>query len=349
MSAGQRRKLRTLFCTPNCIQAHEKVCCPNSFGKSLSALVLRCLEVRIADARFPSLRMRPTNWLPTASQTPLPPLVGTDGVIIRRVVSLEEYQECVQVQEEIWGPGFRELVPVAILLVAQKLGGICAAAFAPDGRMLGFVFGLTGIKDGELAHWSDLLAVRSDARGAHIGERLKHYQRALCIASGLPTMYWTFDPLVARNAHLNLMRLGATASEYVVNMYGNNTGSPLHGAVDTDRWVARWELAATTTPPSPAAPHRDGVYVVRPSPTDGTPIEEAHPNATVVRVAVPVDLESLGVLQRTAWRNATRRAFMDHLGAGFDVIGFHRAHEGEPPFYELIAPAGFSHSSSTSS
>ncbi|WP_337172165.1 hypothetical protein [Gemmatimonas aurantiaca] len=305
-----------------------------------------------ADARFPFLRMLTTACLPTPSPRSIPPFVDTDGITIRRVTSLEEYQECVQIQEEIWGPGFRERVPVAILLVAQKLTGVCAAAFAPDGRMLGFVFGLTGLKDGALAHWSDLLAVRKEARGVHIGERLKRYQRELCLASGLTTMYWTFDPLVARNAHLNLMRLGAHASEYVVNMYGSNTGSPLHGGVDTDRWVARWELTQDRVSTTPAsipmagpAPLPGGLYVVRPALDDPSPVEEDHPNATVVRVAVPVDLDVLTPGQRAAWRSATRRAFTYYLGVGFEVVGFQRARGAEPPFYELVAPEGLSRSS----
>ena len=68
--------------------------------------------------------------------------------------------------------------------------------FAPGGRMLGFVFGITGPYRGELSHWSDLLAVRPDARGTHVGERLKRYQRDLCRNIGVGTIYWTFDPLV---------------------------------------------------------------------------------------------------------------------------------------------------------
>ena len=121
-----------------------------------------------------------------------------DGITLRRVATLDEYQTCVAIQEATWGVGFRELVPTAILMVAQKLGGVCAAAFDADGHMLGFVFGLTGIRDGVLVHWSDLLAVRPAARGAHLGERLKRYQRELVLAVGVRTMYWTFDPLVAR-------------------------------------------------------------------------------------------------------------------------------------------------------
>jgi predicted GNAT superfamily acetyltransferase len=260
------------------------------------------------------------------------------GVICRRIATPDEYEACVAMQEEIWGPGFRELVPSAILMVAQKMGGVCAGAFSADGRMLGFVFGMTGVRHGELAHWSDMLAVRREARGARIGERLKHYQRELCLAVGANTMYWTFDPLVARNAHLNIMRLGARASEYVVNMYGTNTGSPLHGALDTDRWIAAWDLTSPPAPARAAGPGSEtGVFVVRPS-ADGTaPLTAPFLDAPVVRVAVPADHEQLDMAQRAAWRTATRQALVHYLGRGYHVVAFQRASGDQPPFYELAS------------
>lgn len=268
------------------------------------------------------------------------PVRFEDGVVCRRVATPEEYEACVALQEEIWGPGFRELVPSAILMVAQKMGGVCAGAFTADGHMLGFVFGITGVRHGELAHWSDMLAVRREARGARIGERLKQYQRALCVAVGARTMYWTFDPLVARNAHLNIMRLGARASEYVVNMYGTNTGSPLHGALETDRWIAAWDL---TSPPAPAPARAaspgpdDGVFVVRPSDDGTAPLTNAFADAPMVRVAIPPDHEQLDMAQRAAWRAATRQALVHYLGRGYDVVGFQRATGDQPPFYELAS------------
>jgi len=256
-----------------------------------------------------------------------------DGITFRPVASLAEYQACAALQETIWGPGFLEVVPPAILMVAQKMSGVCAGAFGTDGRLLGFVFGITGLRNGELAHWSDMMAVLPEARGLKIGEQLKQLQRELCLSVGVQTMYWTFDPLVARNAHLNLMRLGARASEYVVNMYGSNTGSPLHGALDTDRWIASWDL---TRAESPAPVVRDdGVFVLRTSDDGTSPVALPLADAAAVRVAVPVDHEQLDMAQRTAWRSATRRALLHYLGAGYRVTAFQRATDGAPPFYQL--------------
>jgi predicted GNAT superfamily acetyltransferase len=265
------------------------------------------------------------------------PQAPADSIICRRVETLAEYHQCVALEEAIWGVGFRELVPSAILMVAQKVGGVCAGAFDQDGRLLGFVFGMTGLRHGELVHWSDMLAVRPEARGAQVGKRLKELQRALCLEIGVRTMYWTFDPIVARNAHLNLVRLGARAAEYVENLYGSDTGSPLHGALETDRWIAAWDLTQPVAPvvlPSPP----EAPFVVRPSSDGAMPEGEAFPAKAFVRVAIPVDHEQLTHGQRVAWRHATRRALQHYLALGYRVTHFQRASDEAPPFYTLGAP-----------
>jgi predicted GNAT superfamily acetyltransferase len=259
---------------------------------------------------------------------------GADGIAIRLVATLEEYAACVALQELIWGPGFKETVPPAILMVAQKMAGVTAGAFDASGRLLGFVFGISGLRHGRLSHWSDMLAVHPDARGANLGERLKHFQREVCRSHGIPLMYWTFDPLVARNAHLNLMRLGARAAEYAVNLYGSNTGSPLHGALDTDRWIAAWDLETPVVPP--VAPVDHGVFVLRADASAALPIESPLVDAPAVRIGIPDDHERLSFEERVAWRLATRHAFTHYLGAGWTVRGFFRRAGETPAFYELL-------------
>ena len=100
------------------------------------------------------------------------------------------------------------------------------------------MFGITGVQEGQLVHWSHMLAVERAYRDHGLGRRLKECQRELLRELGVDTIYWTFDPLVARNAHLNLNRLGTTVREYVPDMYGD-TGSPLH-TFGTDRFVVAW-------------------------------------------------------------------------------------------------------------
>jgi predicted GNAT superfamily acetyltransferase len=266
---------------------------------------------------------------------------GPDGIVIRRAETQAEYEECVRIQDETWGRDFNERVPSTIFRVSQYLGGVTAAAFAPsDGGMLGFVFGMTGVQDGRLVHWSDLLAVRPAARDRGIGRRLKLFQRSLVLPLGVTRMLWTFDPLVARNAQLNLNGLGATVAEYVPDMYGLDTGSALHSAVGTDRFILSWDLAAAPRVPSQdhglaAAPPARLVVnredQVRRAPT-------VHPMDTFpeVYIAIPGDIQQ--VIADTpdlarAWRDTTREAFLACLQHGYRVSGFHRA-EGRG-FYRL--------------
>ena len=272
-----------------------------------------------------------------------PRIAGPDGITLRRLESIEDYDDAVALQDEIWGVGFSDRVPAAILRVAQKVGGVSAGAFEESGRLLGFVFGLTGVRDGRPVHWSDMLAVREEARGHRLGERLKNFQRDLVRSVGVDAMYWTFDPLVARNAHFNLNRLGAGIAEYVPNMYGSNTGSVLHGAMPTDRFIAEWDLTQTrderTDRPraSVAAADRQAP-VVNVWTDDQVSLVDPLPDASRVRICVPHDIElvhALGADTALAWRLTTRDAFLHYLGGGYRVVGFDRGDDSTMPTYAL--------------
>jgi predicted GNAT superfamily acetyltransferase len=267
---------------------------------------------------------------------------ANDGVTLRQLNALAEFDEAVALQDEIWGAGFSDRVPASILRIGQKVGGVSAGAFDDRGRMLGFVFGLTGVRDGQLVHWSDMLAVREEARGRQLGERLKHYQREIVRALGVRTMLWTFDPLVARNAHFNLNRLRARIAEYAPNFYGTNTGSILHGGLPTDRFVAEWDVSAAIDEQgrdSPAAHELPGDAPRVVIPDAGT-VRANEPLSSSARVLVPVptDIESiLGADPDMAlgWRLATRHVLMHYLGRGYQVAAFHRGSDATLPAYEL--------------
>ncbi len=74
-----------------------------------------------------------------------------------------------------------------------------------------------------------------------VGRRLKFFQRQDALKRGIGLVEWTFDPLELKNAHFNLVRLGAVARVLIPNCYGI-TGSALHAGLPTDRLVAEWWL-----------------------------------------------------------------------------------------------------------
>lgn len=254
-------------------------------------------------------------------------------VTIRPLDSRGDYDACVRLQREVWGADFVDVVPATILMVSQRVGGVAAGAFDADGRLLGFVFGISGLHDGEPVHWSDMLAVRPEARGAGLGKRLKHFQRGQLLERGVRRMLWTYDPLVARNANLNLNGLGAAPVEYVVDMYGD-THSTLHAGLETDRFVVEWRLdapreAAAAGTPGGGRPADgpggagEGVPIVGPDAGEGDVGDP--PTGAVVRVAVPADVDAVKAAdpaRARAWRRVQRRAFTWYLANGYRVAGF---------------------------
>lgn len=96
-------------------------------------------------------------------------------VELRPMTTEAEFAACVQMQKDIWGDGYGELVPPVILQIVQKVGGVAAGAFTDDGTLAGFVFGITGVKDGRLVHWSHILAVLPELRNSGVGALLKEY------------------------------------------------------------------------------------------------------------------------------------------------------------------------------
>ncbi len=249
-----------------------------------------------------------------------PPSSETSDPRIRDLATEADFEAAVALQRETWGDDFRELVPPAMLKVSQMVGGIAAGAFDQSGRLVGFVYGLTGLRDGTPAHWSHMLAVTASLRDRGIGRRLKHYQQSRLLALGVERMYWTYDPLVARNAHLNLNRLGARVVEYVPDMYGQSPHSTTDSVIGSDRFVVAWNLQEKTPRPSPV--HPPGVTLTL---TDS--VVEALPTAPSVWLEVPEDIQALKQRDPDAarsWRMFTRRIFQHYLASGYEVRGFVR-------------------------
>lgn len=263
---------------------------------------------------------------------------------IRDLATLQDYADCVALQEVTWGAGFSERVPTAILRVSQMIGGVSAGAFDDDGVMAGFVFGMTGLREGELVHWSDMLAVREALRGRGLGERLKQFQRERVMAIGVRTMLWTFDPLQQRNAHFNINVLGAVPVSYVPDMYGANTGSTLHGALPTDRFIVRWDLRREPgTAPAAAGEDEDGLPLANPLDADGLPAAITAPpgRGEGWRVQVPADLAAVrarGPEAALRWREVVRATMTGLLSQGYAVSGFRRPAGDALPCYILRRP-----------
>jgi len=156
------------------------------------------------------------------------------------LTSLEEFRSVVELEKQVWEyTDAEDVVPVPILAVNVKRGGILIGAFDESREMVGFVYSLPGVRRGQLTQWSHMLGVIEHHRSAGIGKELKFQQRVRALQMGVDLIEWTFDPLQAMNAHLNFCKLGVIVSEYEENIYGESS-SPLHSGTPTDRLVAEW-------------------------------------------------------------------------------------------------------------
>src|SRR5579884_3822499 len=163
---------------------------------------------------------------------------------VRALSHRDELDEAVRLQQEIWGFGELDLLPVRLFVVAGKIGGQVFGAF-DGGRMVGFCLAIPGLKrtaEGSYLH-SHMLGVLPEYRNAGVGRMLKLEQRKDAVARGVALMEWTFDPLELKNAYFNIERLGCIARRYVFNQYGT-TSSHLHGGLPTDRLTAEWWLSS---------------------------------------------------------------------------------------------------------
>ncbi len=163
-----------------------------------------------------------------------------ERITVRKCESINEFKACVALQKEVWNFDDVDLVPLRLFVVGQKIGGQIIGAF--DGaELVGFAFSIPGARAGRAYLHSHMLAVRNNWRNYGLGRRMKLAQRDDALRRGFELIEWTFDPLEIKNAHLNLVRLGAIARRYSVNHYGDSS-SPLQGGLPTDRLVAEWWL-----------------------------------------------------------------------------------------------------------
>lgn len=253
------------------------------------------------------------------------------GVSIRLLDDVDDFTRVSELFQSIWTKqGEASPVNVETLRALSKAGSYVGGAF--DGtELVGACFGFFA-SPGRRALHSHIAGVSGRMRGRSVGFALKVHQRAWALAEGLDEISWTFDPLISRNAHFNLVKLAAEPTSYHRNFYGHMADA-LNGADDTDRMLVTWSLRdprvvaasdGTPCPPDPAA--RDAVPLL--SVGDDLSPRLTPTDARRVRVALPRDIEALRISdpdRATRWRLALRETLGDLLDARGRVLSFDRS------------------------
>jgi predicted GNAT superfamily acetyltransferase len=253
----------------------------------------------------------------------------TDDIRIRLARTRSDFEACIPLQRAVWGIGDLEVTSAMHLIATVHAGGIVHLAEAADGKIVGFAYAFPALRGGIPHLHSDMLAVLPDLRARGLGARLKWAQRDEALARGVGLISWTYDPMQARNANLNLRRLWAQAPQFVADFYGR-TSSTLHHGLPTDRLLVRWELKSkrvqdcaaagepVLTVAAPAHPRVNEVKWQAGWPVSSEPrldlsdpevLLEIPPDWDVLCQAAPVVAQD--------WHGKVRRALQAYLGRGY--------------------------------
>ena len=263
----------------------------------------------------------------------------TDHISIRALRDVAQFHQCEELQRRVWGMEDLSVVPLHLLLTAQKNGGLVLGAFDKQGTMVGFIFGLLGMTDqGQVKHCSHMAGVLPEYQGQQIGYRLKLAQREHVLAQGLDLATWTYDPLEGSNASLNIGKLGVICRTYLPDVYGD-TGIQLHLGLPTDRFDVEWwvrsqrvEERLGSGPQKLTLEEALDMGARRANRTefDGrgllqSEMDDRALGGEAVLIEIPADFQAIksadmGLARE--WRLQTREFFLECFGAGYVATEF---------------------------
>ncbi|HFC09388.1 MAG TPA: hypothetical protein ENJ54_06020 [Chloroflexi bacterium] len=260
---------------------------------------------------------------------------------IRFLESPTEMDAVEEIQRAVWPGSETDVVPSHLLLTIAHNGGVVLGAYhLESGRMAGFVYGfpcMAETADGwQFKHCSHQLGVHPDFRNLGLSFHLKRAQWQWVRHQGLPLITWTYDPLLSRNAHLNIRKLGGVCRTYLREVYGQMRDG-LNAGLPSDRFqVELWVEAPRVLRRLETAPPlaldlahylSAGAQILNPSARgEGdfpVPMPPPAPAAgDLLLVEIPSDFQALRATDRDLalrWRLHTREIFEDLFARGYLV------------------------------
>ena len=261
----------------------------------------------------------------------------TMTIAIRDLTTVEEFIQVREIQRQCWGFAQGEGLYPPVLNTAAHNGGTVLGAF-DDSRMIGFLFGFLGLHaDRRLKLCSQTMGILPEYRNQGVAAALKWAQRERVLALDIDLITWTYDPLEAPNARLNLHTLGAIAREYKRNVYGEDFGA-LGRGLPSDRFLVEWwvksegvEQRAAGQEPEPADLDSP---IVNPCTGEGAVRRIAAVDldaaGSVLRVEIPADIQAVkqvDMARAMEWRLKTRQIFETYFERGYQTVDLVRVEE----------------------
>jgi predicted GNAT superfamily acetyltransferase len=279
---------------------------------------------------------------------------------IRPLETMDEFRAVEELQRQIWPGTETEVTPAHVLTTVAHNGGLTLGAF-DDEQLVGFVFGFLGTDEANpnrpaltrLKHCSHQLGVLPDHRGRGVAYQLKLAQRDFVIRQGVRLITWTYDPLEARNARLNIARLGAVCRTYRRNIYGDMADA-LNAGLPSDRFQVDWWVTSSRVKERLSGRRgalnlesftSAGCQILNPTTLSGNGLP--HPSERFLDLAgiislveIPTDFQVIKARDMTlaqAWRQHTRELFEAAFDVGYMVTDFFREpmEDRERAFYAI--------------
>jgi len=227
-------------------------------------------------------------------------------ISIRPLTSLPDQDLGRMIFDHTWAMDAGTEITPNLLQAMIHSGAYLSGAFM-DGECVGAAFAFPATTGGLHLH-SHMTAVLDKFRDKGIGHALKIDQYKWAKQNKYKEITWTFDPLVARNAKLNILKLGVDISAYYPNFYGDMPDE-LNAGDESDRVMA-------------------SLKVVGDLPTPRTAISA--PDKSAVLIAIPSDIVAIrgkDLAENLRWRRSVRDEFVGVLARGGKVIGFSENNE----------------------
>jgi predicted GNAT superfamily acetyltransferase len=220
---------------------------------------------------------------------------------IRPLITIEDQDLGRAVFDHTWAKDAGTEITPNLLQAMVHSGAYLSGAFI-GADCVGAAFAFPATTGGLHLH-SHMTAVMENHRDKGIGFSLKIDQWHWAKKNNYKEITWTFDPLVKRNAKLNLLKLGADVSAYYPNFYGDMPDA-LNAGDESDRLLASWKVEGE------APMSRQEIIAVE---------------SSDILIEIPEDIVAIresDLAENLRWRHKVRDQFTQALDKGGQVIGF---------------------------
>ena len=212
-----------------------------------------------------------------------------------------EQNQARKIFDETWAMDSGTEITPNLLQAMVHSGAYLSGAFI-DKKCVGAAFAFPATTEGLHLH-SHMTAVLYEYRDQGIGYALKIDQWRWAKKNSYKEITWTFDPLVARNAKLNLIKLGCDISDYYPNFYGDMPDA-LNAGDESDRIMASWKVVGDQPVAKSLIPN---------------------PDKSDTLIKIPEDIVAIrseDISENLKWRRNVRDEFMRAFEKGGKVVGF---------------------------